>query len=139
MFIALTHDGQVVPFNKTLIIVSFVFMISSHSWPAGGASPAGGTPPDPPVREESVQSLIRKAAKAADQAWEEFHRAAIGGTLASPELQVTIETQLHEVRRLLMEARKAGRAGQSGTVKALTTNIFEKTNFIVQASQKRKS
>ncbi len=102
-------------------------------------TPALGAPPEsPPFRETSADDLILKAARAADHAWEEFHRAAIGGTLASPALQVTIEGQLHEVRALLMEARKADRAQQFHSVKAMTEKIFAITNNIVKESQERK-
>lgn len=104
-----------------------------------GSAPVWGAPPDAPVNQESTTTLIRKAARAADEAWEEFHRAAIGGTLASPALQSRIERQLHEVRSLLMEARKAERDNQPDSVKGLTQKIFEITDIIIQSSRERKS
>jgi len=88
-------------------------------------------------RDEATQ-FIRNAAHATDQAWEEFHAAAIGGTLASPLVQVTIESQLHEVRRLLMEARKAERSEDYHSVKEATQQIQEITQNIIQASRERK-
>ena len=103
-----------------------------------GAWALGSPPESPPVRETPADNLILKAARAADHAWEEFHRAAIGGTLASPALQVAIEGQLHEVRALLLEARKADRAQQFHSVEAMTEKIFALTNTIVQESQERK-
>lgn len=124
--------------KRTRMIVWLTFFICTIAWVPDGAS-ALGAPPDSPSGQESTRSLIRQAAQAADQAWEEFHRAAIGGTLASPEIQAQIEEQLHEVRRLLMEARKAERANQSDSVKTMTQKIFDMTNFIVQASRERKS
>lgn len=102
-------------------------------------APAQGAPPESPIRQTSADNLIHEAAQAADHAWEEFHRAAIGGTLASPALQVAIENQLHDVRALLMEARKADRAQQFDSVKILTEKIFIITQNIVQASQERKT
>ncbi len=103
-----------------------------------GTSVLGAPPETPPYRETSADKLILKAARAADHAWEEFHQAAIGGTLASPALQVVIENQLHEVRGLLMEARKAGRAQHFHSVKAMTEKIFSITNTIVKESQESK-
>jgi len=104
-----------------------------------GSAPAWGAPPNSPVDQESTTILIRRAAHAADEAWEEFHRAAIGGTLASPVLQSQIERQLHEIRSLLMDARKAERDNQPDLVKALTQEIFEITDIIIQSSRERKS
>ena len=71
--------------KRTRIIVWLTFFICTIAWVPDGAS-ALGAPPDSPSGQESTRSLIRQAAQAADQAWEEFHRAAIGGTLASFEI-----------------------------------------------------
>ena len=90
------------------------------------------------VSPEEATQFIRKAALATDQAWEEFHAAAIEGTLASPLVQVTIEGQLHEVRRLLMEARKAERSQDYQSVKKITQQIQAITANIIEASRKRK-
>jgi hypothetical protein len=90
------------------------------------------------VSKDEATQCIREAAHATDQAWEEFHAAAIGGTLASPLVQVTIESQLHEVRHLLMEARKAERSQDYLSVKKMTQHIQEITQNIIEASQERK-
>ena len=90
------------------------------------------------VSQTEATQLIRQAADATEQAWEEFHDAAIQGTLASPLVQVTIESQLHEVRRLLMEARKAKRAQDYPSVKKLMQHVQEITQNIIQASRERK-
>ena len=91
------------------------------------------------MERESTAAPIREAARATEEAWEEFHGAAIGGTLASPALQSKIEQQLHEVRSLLMEARKAERANKVDSVKTLTQKILQITDNIIQASRERKS
>lgn len=104
-----------------------------------GGAPSWGGPPDTQAEQRSTTTLIREAARAADQAWEEFHRAAIGGTLASPATQTHIEHQLHEVRSLLMEARQAERDNQVESVKTLTKRIFDITDIIIQSSRERKS
>jgi len=90
------------------------------------------------VSQDEATQLIRKAAHATEEAWEEFHTAAIEGTLASPNIQVTIETQLHEVRALLMQARIARRSQDYQAVKDITEEINKITHNIIQASRERK-
>ncbi len=111
----------------------FVFMLIV-SWGVSSQAKAEGKG----ISQTEATELIRQAADATEQAWEKFHDAAIQGTLASPLVQVTIESQLHEVRRLLMEARKAQRAQDYLSVKTLTQHIQSITQHIVQASRKRK-
>ena len=111
--------------------VTFILFIT---WgiPSQGYSSGEG------VSQTEATQLIRQAADATEQAWEEFHDAAIQGTLASPFMQVTIESQLHEVRRLLMEARKAKRAQEFHSVKKLTQHVQVITQNIIQESRERK-
>jgi hypothetical protein len=111
--------------------VTFILLIT---WgiPPQSYSSGGG------VSQTEATQLIRQAADATEQAWEEFHDAAIQGTLASPLVQVTIESQLHEVRRLLMEARKAKRAQDYHSVKKLTQQVQKITQNIIQESRERK-
>ena len=90
------------------------------------------------VSQDQATQLIRKAAHATEEAWEEFHAAAIEGTLASPVIQVTIEGQLHEARGLLMKARIAKRSLDYQAVKDITQQIHEITQNIIQASRERK-
>ena len=90
------------------------------------------------ISQAEATQLIRQAADATEQAWEEFHDAAIQGTLASPLVQVTIESQLHEVRRLLMEARKAERVQDYHSVRKSTQHVQEINQNIIQASRERK-
>ena len=90
------------------------------------------------VSQDEATQLIREAAHATEEAWEEFHAAAIEGTLASPLIQVTIEGQLHEARGLLMQARIAKRSQDYQAVKDITQQIQEITQNIIQASRERK-
>lgn len=90
------------------------------------------------VSQDEATQLIQKAAHATEEAWEEFHTAAIEGTLASPNIQVTIEGQLHEARGLLMQARIAKRNQDFQAVKDITQQIQEITQNIIQASRERK-
>ena len=91
-----------------------------------------------PLTEGTSRQLIHDAAQAVDEAWEEFHRSAIGGTLASPTIQTQIEGQLHEARGLLMEARKADRRGDYRSVKIITDQLFDISHEIVLASREKK-
>lgn len=104
--------------------------------------PQVGLGKTPSTGETSIdgtsRQLIHEAAQAVDDAWEQFHQAAIGGTLASPAIQAQIERQLHEARALLMESRKAGRRGDHRSVKIITEKLFHLSNEIVQASREKK-
>ena len=101
-------------------------------------TPSQATSSGEGVSQDEATQLIRKAAHATEEAWEEFHAAAIEGTLASPLIQVTIEGQLHEARGLLMQARIAKRSQDYQAVKDITQQIQEITQNIIQASRERK-
>jgi predicted Holliday junction resolvase-like endonuclease len=103
-----------------------------------GEIPSQATSLEEGVSQDQATQLIREAAHATEEAWEEFHAAAIEGTLASPLIQVTIEGQLHEARGLLMQARIAKRSQDYQTVKDITQQIQEITQNIIQSSRERK-
>jgi hypothetical protein len=103
-----------------------------------GGTPSQATSSGEGASQDEATQLIREAAHATEEAWEEFHAAAIEGTLASPVIQVTIEGQLHEVRALLMQARIAKRSQDYQAVKDITQQIHEITQNIIQASRERK-
>ncbi|MFZ1745506.1 MAG: hypothetical protein WBO24_04990 [Nitrospirales bacterium] len=117
-------------------LVSILFL-TFLPWMLGG-TPVYGVPPVMTEEKEGARDLIYQSAQATEDAWEEFHAAAIGGTLASPAVQSSIERQLHEARALLMEARKAERDNRFDSVKALTQKIQQITQNIVQASREKK-
>lgn len=85
-----------------------------------------------------TQELIHQAGHAVDHAWEAFHKAALGGTLASPALQMKIEKALGAARGLLVEARDAAEQGEDGRVKRLTSQIKDISDQIIKDSQRRK-
>lgn len=101
-------------------------------------TPVYGGQPLVTQEKEEARHLIYQSSQATEEAWEEFHAAAIGGTLASPAVQSSIERQLHEARALLMEARKAERDNQFDSVNSLTQKIQQITQNIVQASREKK-
>ena len=103
-----------------------------------GGTPSQANSSGEEVSQDEATQLIRQAAHATEQAWEEFHAAAIEGTLASPLIQVTIEGQLHEIRALLMQARIAKRSQDYRAVKDITQQIHEITQNIIKASRERK-
>jgi hypothetical protein len=117
-------------------VFSICFFITFLWLPFGDFVQA--TPPGPTEEETESRQLIHAASQAVDEAWEEFHRAAIGGTLASPTIQTQIEGQLHEARGLLMEARQAERRGDHRSVKIITDQLFDLSHEIVLASREKK-
>ncbi len=114
-----------------MLAIALILFVAGLTPSPAHSSGEGGS------RDEATQ-LIRQAADATEHAWEEFHDAAIQGTLASPLMQVTIEGQLHEVRGLLMQARIAKRSQDYQSVNAITQQIQEITENIIEASRERK-
>ena len=76
--------------------------------------------------------------QAVEDAWQEFHSSAIGGTLASPMIQTQIEQQLHHARNLLMKARKAKRRGDHNSVLSITNEVIHLSKTIVASSREKK-
>ena len=106
-------------------------------WITAGATSLGAIHGES-MAEETSQSIILGAAQAVDEAWEEFHSAAIGGTLASPAIQTRIESQLHQARSLLMEARMAERQKDLRSVQTISEKVIELSHHIVRASREKK-
>jgi hypothetical protein len=130
-----TRWGRKMPGRDSFL--AGVLILTLLSW-GGGGTRVYGAPPIIPQEQQDARELIHHSAQATEQAWEEFHSAAIGGTLASPAVQSNIEGQLHEARALLMEARKAERASQFDSVNSLTQKIMQITQNIVKASREKK-
>ena len=85
-----------------------------------------------------IQASLYRADKNVDEAWEAFHQAALGGTLASPAVQTQVEQDLHESRLLLVDARKAARDNDTRAVSALTARIGEISTRIKEKSRRQK-
>ncbi|GJL49122.1 MAG: hypothetical protein NPIRA01_03490 [Nitrospirales bacterium] len=88
--------------------------------------------------EEEPRELTRNAGYALDSAWEAFHQAALGGTIASPELQTRMETDLQRGRDLLRAAGKALHHNNINEVRSLTDEIFRISKRVTQDSYKEK-
>ena len=86
----------------------------------------------------SIQASLYRADRHVDEAWEAFHQAALGGTLASPAIQTQIEQALHESRLLLVDARKAAQGNDNRAVSTLTARIEEISTRIKEKSRRQK-
>ena len=75
---------------------------------------------------------------AVEQAWETYHDAALGGTLASPAMQTELEMNLHRSRALLAEAYDAEDKGDMKTVEKIIREIMTLKQKVVNESQERK-
>lgn len=82
--------------------------------------------------------LVHEAEHAVDHAWEVYHRAALGGTVASPALQAEIEQHLHEARTLVTEAQEAAEKGDERHVEYLVGQINIHTSHAIEGSKERK-
>lgn len=86
----------------------------------------------------SSQKII-EARNAVEFAWEVYHDAALGGTLASPAVQSELESELHECRHLLAEAYAAAENKDWNQVNTLHNQILALSHHVVKASQDPKS
>ncbi|MBL8043175.1 MAG: hypothetical protein JNL86_09685 [Nitrospira sp.] len=89
------------------------------------------------MHPENVQ-LVHEAEHSVDHAWEVYHRAALGGTVASPDLQAQIEQHLHEARTLVTQAQEAADRGDAGAVERLVGQISRHTEQAIAGSKEQK-
>jgi hypothetical protein len=118
--------------NKTLIpgIVLLALL---------GASPIQADPIDTArhPQPDKVQT-VHEAEHDVDQAWEVYHRAALGGTVASPALQADIEQHLHEARTLVTQAQEAAEQGDERQVQRLVSQVKVHTTMAIEGSKEQK-
>ncbi|MEQ1792717.1 MAG: hypothetical protein ABL970_00885 [Nitrospira sp.] len=103
----------------------------------GNAATAG--PIDPgrhPYPEQA--KVVHEAQHAVDHAWEVYHRAALGGTVASPALQAEIEEHLHEARTLVTQAQEAAERGDKRQVDRLVGQVKIHTTHAIEGSKEQK-
>jgi len=89
-------------------------------------------------RNPVAMEAVHDAEHEVDHAWEVFHRTALGGTLASPDIQADVEQALHESRGLLVKAREAADRGDRETLQPLLNRIYELTARAIKDSQEKK-
>jgi len=87
--------------------------------------------------QETVMA-VHKAAHEVDHAWEVYHRAALGGTVASPALQADIEDHLHEARTLITQALEAAQQGDDRQVEQLVQQVRVHTTHAIEGSKEQK-
>ena len=103
------------------------------------ASPLQAGPIDP-ARHPHPESakVVHEAQHDVDRAWEVYHRAALGGTVASPALQADIEEHLHEARTLITQAQEAAERGDKRQVKRLVSQVKAHTTKAIEGSKEQK-
>ena len=104
-----------------------------------GASPLQAGPIDSAKHPhpESAKA-VHEAQHDVDHAWEVYHRAALGGTVASPALQADIEEHLHEARTLITQAQEAADRGDKRQVDRLVSQVKVHTTKAVEGSKEQK-
>lgn len=81
---------------------------------------------------------VHEAEHSVDHAWEVYHRAALGGTVASPALQAEIEQHLHEARTLITQAQEAAERGDERQVDRLVGQVKVHTTQAIHGSKEQK-
>ena len=104
-----------------------------------GASPLKADPIDK-ARHPQLDKVqtVHQANHEVDQAWEVYHRAALGGTVASPALQAEIEQHLHEARTLITQAQEAAERGDERQVQRLVSQVKVHTTKAIEGSKEQK-
>lgn len=104
-----------------------------------GASPLQADPIDPARHPQpDMAQMVHEAEHDVDQAWEVYHRAALGGTVASPALQADIEQHLHEARTLITQAQEATERGDERQVQRLVSQVKIHTTRAIEGSKEQK-
>ncbi|MFO0708089.1 MAG: hypothetical protein U0412_14680 [Nitrospira sp.] len=83
-------------------------------------------------------NTVHEAEHDVDHAWEVYHRAALGGTVASPALQAEIEEHLHEARTLVTQAQEAAERGDARQVQRLVGQVKVHTTHAIEGSKEHK-
>ena len=87
--------------------------------------------------QESLKA-VHEAEHDVDHAWEVYHRAALGGTVASPRLQAEIEEHLLQARTLITQAHEATEQGDTSQVEHLITKVRLHTTYAIEGSKEPK-
>ena len=104
-----------------------------------GASPLQADPLDTARHPQPEKAqTVHEAEHDVDHAWEVYHRAALGGTVASPALQAEIEQHLHEARTLITQAQEAVERGDERQVQRLVSQVKVHTTKAIEGSKEQK-
>lgn len=104
----------------------------------GASSLYAGSIDSPGHAHQDKAQLVHDANHEVDHAWEVYHRAALGGTVASPALQAEIEQHLHEARTLVTQAQEAAERGDDRQVEELCKQVRLHTTQAIEGSKERK-
>src|SRR5215212_217872 len=104
-------------FYKRVVLTMALSTVLANSALLAGPIDPGRHPPT------ANAQAVHDAEHAVDHAWEIYHRAALGGTVASPRLQAEIEEHLHEARTLMTQLQDAAERGDTPQVEYLVTQI----------------
>jgi hypothetical protein len=127
------HDGDADMRGRTFIVPGTILIILLASL----TSMAGPLEQVDHPNQESL-SAVHDAEHEVDQAWEVYHRAALGGTVASPKLQAEIEEHLHQARTLIAEAQEAADQSDNHRVEDLVKQVHIHTTHAIEGSKKSK-
>ncbi len=119
------------PYTASVLGISLSSLLLATGIQAGPLEPA-----DRP-HQESLKA-VHDAEHEVDQAWEVYHRAALGGTVASPKLQAEIEEHLHQARTLITQAQEAADQGHSSQVERLIQQVRIHTTHAIEGSKEPK-
>ncbi len=111
--------------------IVLIALLGASALQAGPIDPARNPHP------ENAQA-VHEAEHDVDHAWEVYHRAALGGTVASPALQADIEQHLHEARTLVSQAQEAAERGEQRQVERLVSQVKVHTAKAIEGSKEQK-
>jgi len=112
------------------VVLAFAMFLATLTAEAG--------PLDERLGGRPLAKNVHAAEHSVDYAWEVYHRAALGGTIASPALQIDIEQHLHEARSLLTQAYFAVEHDDQALVRLILVNIAVHTNHAITGSREHK-
>jgi len=118
-------------YTNIVIGISFSVLLGAVAVLAGPIDPASHPHPE-------NAKVVHEAEHAVDHAWEVYHRAALGGTVASPVLQAEIEEHLHEARTLVTQAQEAADRGDKRQVERLVGQINIHASRAIEGSKEQK-
>jgi hypothetical protein len=117
--------------TRFILGMSFTAILAASAVLAGPIDPARHPHPE-------QARAVHEAEHDVDHAWEVYHRAALGGTVASPTLQADIEQHLHEARTLVAQAQEAAERGDKRQVNRLVGEIKIHTSQAIKGSKEQK-
>ena len=118
-------------YRALILRISFSALLVATGIQAGPLELAGHS-------HRESEKVVHDAQHDVDHAWEVYHRAALGGTLASPALQADIEQHLHEARTLVTQAREAAERGDEGLVQSFVSQVKIHTEKAIEGSKEKK-